>query len=183
MTTILRVDASHPEAKAAKVENRTRFVMGLSLGTGIPGFISIMRQRLIAVTRQENPSSLDAFAFDNTSVSTPIGYGCYSDSARNRGFEYGVCMPYVSYGRGHPVYGERASVFVPLVGSINVSLGCVGATCQVPLFVSVLHLGITIQVEHPSLRPFTGLLLRGVRSCVQTVIDPVWRRITAPFRG
>ena len=82
--------------------------VAVALGVGVPGVISFVTERAIAIERERS------LEFRNNTVSTPIGYACYSSSSEHRGFEYGFCAPYLSYGRNHPRYGDRISIDDPL---------------------------------------------------------------------
>jgi hypothetical protein len=119
------------------------FIFGCALGTGIPGLISIVAER--AFGKGIN-------GFQNVTLTCPIAYGCYSVSKDQRGLEYGVCAPYVSYGRAHPILGDRISVFFPFVGSVQMTkFGAVGMTVHLPLFTPFVRLGLTILIKHPKL--------------------------------
>src|SRR5688572_9902498 len=93
--------------------NGDRWLMfGCALGTGIPGLISIVAARSFG---------RGITGFQNITLTTPIAYGCYSASRGQRGLEYGVCAPFLSYGRSHPIYGDRISLFVPFIGSVQMT--------------------------------------------------------------
>jgi hypothetical protein len=139
--------------------------IGLAVGVGFPGVISFISERALWIVfdgkRELSP-------FHNTTVTTPIAYACHSSSATRAGFEYGVCAPYFSYGRGHPMYGDRLSVFVPLVCAFQMTAqGAAGGSIHIPLFTPFTRIGITILITHPRFAPVSRALLSRIDGVIQ----------------
>jgi hypothetical protein len=150
-----------------------QFTVGLAFGVGVPGIISFVSERVLWIVVEEK-SELEPF--HNITVSTPIAYACCSSSVTKSGFEYGVCAPYVSYGRGHPVFGDRISVFIPLVCGFQMTArGAAGASIHIPLMSPFFRLGITVLVTHPRIAPISTAVLSRVDEMVQSARG-WWRR-------
>ena len=142
-----------------------QFTIGLAVGVGFPGVISFTSERalwiLLADKRELHP-------FHNTTVSTPVAYACHSSSVTRGALEYGICAPYFSYGRGHPVYGDRISVFIPLVCGLQMTAqGAAGATIHIPVFTPFFRIGISVLVTHPRIAPVSRALLDRVDGVVR----------------
>jgi hypothetical protein len=158
-----------------------QFTIGLTVGVGFPGVISFTSERALWILL-DGEQHVDPF--HNTTLSTPIGYACCSSSVTRRGFEYGVCAPYVSYGRGHPVYGDRISVFIPLVCGFQMTAeGAAGGTIHIPLFTPFFRVGITVLVTHPRIAPVSRALLGRVDGVVRSARAWLRRRSHGLERG
>jgi hypothetical protein len=150
------------------------FIFGCALGTGVPGVVSLVAQRTFG---QGVASSR------NLTFTTPIAYGCYSATKDQSGLEYGVCAPFFSYGRSHPVYGDRISLFVPFLGSVQMTqVGAIGVTVHLPLFTPFVRLGLTLLVKHPKLAGTCTRTLRGIDELLSSVKSGVQRALAAVTR-
>jgi hypothetical protein len=121
------------------------FVVGATVGTGIPGLLAFVGERITSFGDDRRPTGLTTFT-----LTTPIAYTCWARTKAGGRFEYGVCLPYLSYGRGHPLYGDRMSLFIPLVGGVTLAAcGALGLTCQLPVFGPFLRIGFSVFIGLP----------------------------------
>ena len=149
-----------------------QLTIGLAVGVGLPGLISFTSERALWIVLDGRP---ELQPFYNATVSTPVAYACCSSSVTRTGFEVGICAPYCSYGRGHPVYGDRISIFIPLVGGLQMTAeGALGGTIHIPLLSTFVRLGVTVLVTHARFAPVSRTILERIDKAIQ--IGRAWIR-------
>jgi hypothetical protein len=145
-----------------------RAVMLCWLSAGVPGAVGIYSEGGVTVDDASRGEDRKVSPVYGGGISTAVGYGCYMASQKRSGFELGMCAPYVSYGRNHPVLGDRLSVFIPLVGSLQcTSTGSVGVSFSVPLFNPFFRLGFTCYLRNERAAPALTSLLTFAGRCVE----------------
>lgn len=156
------------EAEALRARSNFSFVTEQGFGWGIPFWFSVGTYPGVMLN---GPDGKPRKYFAANSVSTPftnVAMGI-DKSAKpgdpkgsekvhmSREFDWGP-VPYVRVGEGHPVWREKIEITIPAGPGLRITRAGIGGTWATHLG-NGFFLATTLCVNHPWLRPVTGLIL------------------------
>jgi hypothetical protein len=165
-------------------------VLAFACKIGIPGIVSLSFERTMKIGQVDRKTGKRSHeSYTSLAIKGPAYAEIVTRGFRQRpSFAYGGSIGWTIFAKNHPVYGDRAGIWIPLVGEAELSSkGLMGGMIVTPSFlVPCLHLGWKLYVQHPGLARFTIPAFGVVDSAVSKLGPPITRAakaVVSAFKG